>query len=284
MAGKHTGRPALVITGTASGIGFALARALSESFTVFAATREQDRGDQHESIVPLTLDVTDAGSIARAVEIVAAAVGAAGLAGLVNNAGICITGPIESVPIDAWRRQFEVNLFGPIAVTQAFLPLLRRGPGRVVNIGSIAGRHALPMTCPYAASKQALAAMTDALRVEVQLFGIRVSLVEPGPIDTPIWDKCEVVNGDGLGYDGMADRMAAAVADSRKGVLPPEAVVRCVRHALTAARPRTRYLVGREARLRATLRHLLPDRAHDRVLATVLGLPRSAAGSGPVRR
>lgn len=284
MVEGHTGRPALVITGTSSGIGFALARALSESFTVFAAARQHDRAAHHDSIVPLALDVSDADSIARAVETVAAAVGARGLAGLVNNAGICITGPIELVPMDAWRRQFEVNVFGPIAVTQAFLPLLRRGRGRVVNMGSIAGRHALPMTCPYAASKQALASVTDALRMEVQPFGVRVSLVEPGAIDTPIWDKRDVVNGDGLGYAGMAGRMELAVAESRKGVLPPEAVVRCVRHALTAARPRTRYLVGREARVRAALRHLLPDRAHDWLLAAVLGLPRFSGGGDQVRK
>lgn len=279
MTGDHTtGRPAIVVTGASSGIGYALARELSQSFTVFAGIRQGgDAGlvsGSQGSIVPLTLDVTDAASIARATQAVTLAVGAQGLAGLVNNAGICITGPIESVPIDAWREQFEVNVFGPVAMTQAFLPLLRKGRGRIINIGSIAGRHALPATCPYAASKHALASVTDALRMEVQPFGMAVSLVEPGAIETPIWDKRDVVNPPIDGYAEMVERIEAAADAARKKALPPDAVVRCVRHALTSRSPRSRYLVGGDARLRAVLRILLPDRLHDRVLAAVLHLPR----------
>lgn len=289
MTREHTaGRPAIVITGASSGIGYALARELSQAFTVFAGIRHGgDAGlvsGPQGSIVPLALDVTDAASIARATEAVALVVGAQGLAGLINNAGICITGPIESVPIDAWRAQFAVNLFGPVAVTQAFLPLLRQGRGRIVNIGSIAGRHALPATCPYAASKHALAAVTDALRMEVQPFGMAVSLVEPGAIETPIWDKRDVVSRPIDGYTEMVERIEAAAEASRKQALPPDAVVRCVRHALTSRYPRPRYLVGRDARLRAVLRLLLPDRVHDRLLAAVLHLPRSRQVGDQVRK
>ena len=157
--------------------------------------------------MPLLLDVTDGGQIAAAAETVAKSTGEAGLAGLVNNAGIVIPGPLELVPIDAWRRQLEVNVIGQVAVTQAFLPLLRKARGRVVNISSVNGGMAVPYMAPYSASKFAIEAITDAMRIEFRTFGIRVAAVEPGPIDTPIWQKSLAV----------ADRMSQDVEPAALG-------------------------------------------------------------------
>lgn len=147
------------------------------------------RAKASSRLTPLRLDVTDLDSIVTAVRTVSEAVGEAGLAGLVNNAGIAVPGPIETVPLDLVRRQFEVNVVGQIAVIQAFLPLLRKGRGRIVNMSSIAGVAAVPFLGIYGASKFALEAMTDALRLELRAWGISVSLVEPGAIATRIWNK-----------------------------------------------------------------------------------------------
>ena len=160
---------------------------------------------------PLRLDVTDAGQIAAAAELVANVVGEAGLAGLVNNAGIAVPGPLELLPIDAWRRQLEVNVIGQVAVTQAFLPLLRKGRGRLVNIGSVNGGLAIPYMAPYSASKFALEAITDALRTELRPFGIQVAAVEPGPIHTPIWEKSLA----------LADRMSQDIDPAALGFTSP---------------------------------------------------------------
>jgi NAD(P)-dependent dehydrogenase (short-subunit alcohol dehydrogenase family) len=194
-----------------------------------------------------------------------------------------VAGPLEAVPISAWRRQLEVNVVGVVAVTQAFLPLLRIGQGRLINMGSIAGRATMPLMGPYSASKYALEAITDALRLELQPWKIHVSIVEPGAIATPIWDKSskEAMALESSAAPDMIGRYAEAVAAVKQAVshaaaraIAPEAVVRAVLHALTAARPKTRYLVGRDARLRALMVKLLPDRAADRLLTWVLGLPR----------
>ena len=163
-------------------------------FRVFAGVRspsaaEKLRAKASSRLTAVTIDVTDIASIAAAVDRVAAAVGDTGLAGLVNNAGIVVPGPLEAVPIDALRRQLEVNVIGQVAVTQAFLPLLRKARGRVVNMSSINGGLSIPCLGPYAASKWALEAINDALRQELRRFGIRVSSVVPGAISTPIWEK-----------------------------------------------------------------------------------------------
>jgi NAD(P)-dependent dehydrogenase (short-subunit alcohol dehydrogenase family) len=228
------------------------------------------------------LDVTDRDSIAAAVQTVAKAVGEAGLAGLVNNAGIAVGGPIELVPMSAVRCQFEVNVFGQIAVTQAFLPLLRRGRGRVVNMGSIAGRAATPFIGLYSASKFALEALTDALRSELSPWGIEVSIVEPGAIATPIWKKsARVADQMKAGLSDEARKLygeqLASVRSSIEKVeersIPATVVAEAVSHALTAKRPKTRYLVGIDARIRAAMAAWLPDRVQDRVVRWLLGLP-----------
>src|SRR5229473_2438069 len=181
----------VLITGASSGIGEGCALRLDAlGYRVFAGVRKPAdsdalRGKSSGWLTPVSLDVTSAESIAGAV----AALGGVTLAGLVNNAGVAIAGPLELVPMDLWRRQMEVNVMGPVAVTQAFLPQLRAGRGRIVNIGSIAGRSALPLAGPYCASKHALEGLTDSLRMEVRRWGISVSIVEPGAVKTPIWDK-----------------------------------------------------------------------------------------------
>jgi NAD(P)-dependent dehydrogenase (short-subunit alcohol dehydrogenase family) len=185
----------VVITGASTGIGRACALHLdSLGFDVFAGVRKPEDGERlaaegSERLRPLQLDVTDAAQVEAAAREVGEAVGDRGLAGLVNNAGIAVSAPLEFIPIDELRHQLEVNVIGQVAVTQALLGLLRRGKGRVVNIGSIGGRVALPFVGPYAASKIALEALTDSLRRELRRTGVEVSIVRPGGIATPIWDR-----------------------------------------------------------------------------------------------
>ncbi|HEY6085041.1 MAG TPA: SDR family NAD(P)-dependent oxidoreductase, partial [Nitrospira sp.] len=204
------------------------------------------------------------------------------LSGLVNNAGIAIGSPLEVIPIPALRKQFEVNVIGQIAVTQAFVPLLRLAKGRIVNMGSIAGRSTIPMMGPYSASKHALRALTDALRLELQPWGIQVSLIEPGAIATPIWDKSlhaameleDAASPEAKElYGEAARRVRETVDQAGQRAIPPEAVVQAVWHALTARRPKTRYLIGTDAKLRAIMITWLPDRLQDWILKKVLKLP-----------
>lgn len=273
------------MTGASSGIGEACARRLaSMGFHVFAGVRKPEDGERLRSadgggIVPLRIDVTDAESIAAAVKEVTDAVGPSGLAGLVNNAGIAVPAPIEHQPIEDFRRQIDVNLIGQVAVTQAFLPLLRAAQGRIVNVGSIGGRVAVPLLGAYAASKFALEGFTDTLRRELRPWGIHVSIMEPGTIATPIWDK-GIVSGDELSasmppaaqrdYGKLIATVRTASEDGAKNGLPPDAVAKDIAHALTAKRPRTRYLVGREAKSRGTLARFVPDRFMDAAIARVM--------------
>ena len=280
---------AVVVTGASTGIGAACALdCASRGMRVFAGVRDVRAGEAlaakgGPSLIPIMLDVTDEPSIARSVEVVREVVGEAGLGGLVNNAGIAIGNPLEIIPLAQLRKQFEVNVIGQIAVTQAFLPLLRRGRGRIVNMGSIAGRGTIPLLGPYSASKFALEALTDALRMELQPWGIQVSIIEPGAIATPIWEKSDKVAGEleALAsqeakalYGEAAIRIRAAVAQSAQRAISPEAVARAVHHALTASRPKTRYLVGTDARVRAWMVKWLPDRVQDRLLTWILKYPR----------
>jgi NAD(P)-dependent dehydrogenase (short-subunit alcohol dehydrogenase family) len=278
---------AVVITGASTGIGRACALHLdSLGFEVFAGVRKPADSESlsargSERLRPLQLDVTDEKQIEAAAGEVADAVGDRGLVGLVNNAGIAVAAPLEYIPIDELRRQLEVNVIGQVAVTQAMLPLLRRGKGRVVNIGSIGGRVALPFAGPYAASKFALEALTDSLRRELRTAGVEVSIVRPGGIATPIWDRGigaaeqirERMPPEGESVYGKAlDATRSAATEIGRNGLPPEAVAKVVEHALTARRPRTRYLVGRDAKIRAALAKVLPDRVFDRMIARAMGI------------
>ena len=278
----------VVISGASTGIGAACALHLDRlGFVVFAGVRRAADGEALKAkasprLQPVVLDVTDAGTIEQARRLVVERVKDAGLDGLVNNAGIAVAGPLEAVPIPNLRLQFEVNVIGQVAVTQAFLPLLRKGRGRIVNMGSIAGRAAMPLMGPYSASKFALEALTDALRLEVQQWGIHVSIVEPGAIATPIWEKSgakaeelETTTSGELKhlYAAVVAGVKARVAEAAARAIPAEAVAQVVEHALTADRPKTRYLVGRDAKLRAIMVKLLPDRLSDRLMTKILNLP-----------
>jgi NAD(P)-dependent dehydrogenase (short-subunit alcohol dehydrogenase family) len=277
---------AVVVTGASTGIGRATALHLdARGWLVFAGVRKDSdakslREAASERLEPLIADVTDEASIAAAARRVEEATGADGLGGLVNNAGVVLAGPFEALPIEELRRQLEVNLIGQVAVTQAMLPALRRATGRIVFLSSIGGRIALPFNGPYHASKFGIEAVADSLRQELQPWRIEVSVVEPGSIATPIWEKGASEGGRIL--EGMTpesrelygERIAKfqerALATGRAGIAP-ERVAEVIAHALTAKRPRTRYLVGRDAKINARVRRLLPDRVFDRLVARQLG-------------
>ena len=253
-----------LVTGASSGIGQACAvRLLHNGWRVLAGVRRE--GDAPEGTEEVLLDVTDAEQIQAAAGLLE------GLDGLVNNAGIAVASPLEFLTSDEFRRQLDVNVVGQVAVTQAFLPALRRAKGRVVFIGSIAGRSALPFLGPYAASKHALEAVADSLRLELRPFGIAVSIVEPGSIKTPIWTR-DRPDPPPEGMELYGDRITAfrqiALKRGAAGA-PPESVAKVVEDALTAERPQTRYLVGRDAKLRAGFERL-PDRLRDRIYERVL--------------
>ena len=266
--------PAVLITGSSTGIGAACALDLDgRGFRVFAGVRSEADGERlrrqaSERLSPVRIDVTEPETIRTAADEVSAAVGEAGLAGLVNNAGILVSAPVELVGLDLLRRQLEVNVIGVVAVTQAFLPLLRSGRGRIVNVGSISGRVVAPLLGPYAASKFALEALTDALRVELRKWGISVSIVEPDTVKTPIWDKVEEQPGEHFLhalklYDDELLAMRKATYVMGKTGMPVDRVVRAVRHALSARRPKTRYPVGFRTHLAFWAARHLPDRLRD---------------------
>ena len=279
----------VLITGASTGIGAACAiRLAAAGKHVYAGVREDAAGAALRAqnaalITPLHIDVTDADSIAAAVATLDAQLGDAGLNGLVNNAGIAIGGPLEVLPMNEIRRQFDVNVFGALAVTQAFLPQLRRARGRIVNMGSIAGRIALPFLGPYCMSKSALRAMTHALRLEVDAWGIDVALVEPGAIATPIWKKSNAaadvmqatLQNDTLAhYSRHLEGIRRVIAKAEEQAISADAVARAVEHALTAAHPKTEYLVGNDARMRAAINAVLPQFLQDRLHRWFLKFPR----------
>lgn len=286
----------VVITGASTGIGAACALHLDRlGWRVFAGVRKQGdaealRAQGSARLTPISLDVTDTVSISTAAGAVAGAVGAAGLAGLVNNAGIVVPGPIEFLPLPDLRRQLEINVVGQVAVTQAFLALIRAGHGRIVNMGSISGRMATPFTGAYSASKFALEALTDALRLELQPWGISVSIIEPSAVATPIWEKSAKTAEAMLGsaspetlvlYAEAIEAVKKTAAHAAEGAIDPVEVARAVEHALTASRPRTRYLVGREAKMRAAMALLVPDRVRDNLVAKAMRLPKAAPSATP---
>ena len=271
----------LLITGASTGIGRACALHMTSlDWRVFAGVRKETDGEAlraaaSPNLTPVFLDVTDSKSISSAAGIVAEAVGPDGLSGLVNNAGIPLGGPIEFLDLDRVRAQFEVNVFGVLAVTQAFLPLLRLGRGRIVNISSISGLVAAPFVSPYSASKFALEAFSDSLRLEVRRWGIHVSVVEPGAIATPIWDKAGSVVAD-LVSEASPETLElyGSAIQSMRGRfaphgIPAEQAARVVARALTDGKPRARYPVGLEGRI-ATLFRRLPDGLRDWILARQL--------------
>lgn len=270
--------PHVLVTGASSGIGRATALRLATSgYHVFAGIRKPADGAALAEaatgeVTPVILDVTDAQQITSAVKIIACHVGDAGLAGLVNNAGIGVFGPLELIPIEQFRRQLEVNVTGQLAVTQAALPLLRRGRGRIVMIGSIGSRFTPPFVGPLAASKSTLTTMSSALRQELAPWDIRVILVEPGSIRSEAVDKLEsdartVMNdaaaeGRAL-YENAFLHLVSFFAGLHEKGSSPDIVAKTVERALGVSRPRSCYLSGKNAQRMATIARLLPVPAQD---------------------
>jgi NAD(P)-dependent dehydrogenase (short-subunit alcohol dehydrogenase family) len=271
----------VVITGASTGIGRACALHMDRlGWVVFAGVRKESdgaslRSEASERLAPIPLDVTDADSIHNALQRVTAAVGASGLSGLVNNAGIPYGGPVEYLALDEVRRLFEVNYFGVIAVTQAFLPLLRTARGRIVNMSSVGGMVSTPFVSPYSSSKFALEALTDSLRVELQPWHIEVSSIQPGAIDTPIWNKAGDVLQDLV--QEVPPEGLSLYGDAIHGMQPryvrhgisTDAVAKAVAHALSSPHPKTRYAIATEGFI-VRLFRWLPDRLRDRIILSQL--------------
>jgi NAD(P)-dependent dehydrogenase (short-subunit alcohol dehydrogenase family) len=276
----------VVITGASSGIGHACALDLDRrGFRVFGGVRKEEdaealRGAGSERLTPLMIDVTDADAVTRAREEVDAALGDEPLAGVVNNAGIGVGGPLEFTPIEELRRQLEVNTVAPVDVARAFLPRLRASRGRIVNMGSVGGRVGQPFLGPYSASKFALAGLSEAWRRELLPWGIHVALIEPGNIKTRIWEKgssqveelrANLPDEGRRLYGSNIDRMEKVIRFADRTGASPDKVARAVAHALTSKRPRARYMVGADARVQNALDKALPTRLVDRALTRFAG-------------
>jgi NAD(P)-dependent dehydrogenase (short-subunit alcohol dehydrogenase family) len=269
----------VLVTGASTGIGEATVLHLKTlGFDAVGAVRKDEDAERLEGrgIRTVRIDVTDAGQIAAARE----ELGDIALAGLVNNAGIGVAAPLEFLPVDRLRQQLEINLIGQVAVTQAFLPALRRARGRIVNVSSIGGRVALPLVGAYNASKFALEGLSDALRRELRPQGVDVIVIEPGGVKTPIWEKSEQLANDMIEgappeaerlYGQLIEKVRARTREiARESGSEPREVAEVIGKALTASRPRTRYLVGRDAKLRARMAKVLPDRVMDRMIGRSL--------------
>ncbi len=274
--------PTVLITGCSTGIGNECALRLNRmGWRVFAGVRRGEdgaalraRARNKSLLTPVLLDVTDSTSINSAMQFLESVVGDDGLNGLVNNAGIAVAAPLEFVSIAELRRQLEVNVVGPVAITQAVIPLLRLARGRIVNIGSVSGRIAAPLLGPYSASKFALDSLSDALRMELRPWHIHVAYVQPSSILTPIWSKA-LADADRVSqlmpahaetlYGPIMAHMRNVAVQSQSNSLPAHTVGRAVAHALSAPKPKTRYPVGTTA-FAVELLRILPDRLRTRLI------------------
>jgi NAD(P)-dependent dehydrogenase (short-subunit alcohol dehydrogenase family) len=277
----------VVITGASTGIGWAAAKMLlQKGFRVFGSVRKQadaDRlkGEFGSNFVPLIFDVTDEPAVLAAAREVRAALGGEKLAGLVNNAGISIAGPLLELPADEFRRQMDVNVIGPIIATQAFGPLLgvdsslKGPPGRIVMISSVAGKNGNPLTSAYCASKHAVEGLSESLRREMMLFGIDVVIVAPGPVKTPIWSKgqqdVDISRYANSPYLPALQKVGAYMQHLQSIALPPEAIAERIHDALTLPNPKVRYHIAPDW-MRHLLVAVLPKRAMDRIIAKRIGL------------
>jgi len=270
----------VLVTGASTGIGEATVRHLRQlGFDPIAAVRKDEDAERLEGqgLRTTRIDVTDADQIAAA----RAALGDEPLAGLVNNAGIAVAAPLEFLPIDRLRQQLEINLIGQAAVTQAFLPALRRARGRIVNVSSIGGRVGLPLVGAYNASKFGLEGLSDSLRRELRPHGVDVVLIEPGGVKTPIWNKAEQLADQMLEdvppeAESLYGGQIAAVRKNTQRIatdtgIEPSEVAEVIGKALTTSRPHARYLVGSDAKQRALMSKLLPARVMDRLISRALG-------------
>jgi NAD(P)-dependent dehydrogenase (short-subunit alcohol dehydrogenase family) len=267
------------ITGAAAGIGAATARRLAEAgYRVFAGVHtETGSVADTAGVQPVAIDVADPASVENAAKAVEEAVSGAGLRAVINNAGVIVQGPLELVPPEELRRQFEVNTLGPARVIQAFLPLLREGKGRIVNISAPTARVPIPFS-PIGASKAALESLSDSLRIELGVWGIPVVVIEPGGTDTAIFQKADTAAQTALsGADPetvalYSDRLAAvAKATARQKLGPADAVAKTIADAVAARKPKRRYMAGSGVAIFGVLAHL-PTSLRDRLIKTVLGL------------
>jgi len=281
VVASEVGSPgrAVVVTGASSGIGKAIALFLADrGFRVYAGVRRESDADALAATAAITsviLDVTNADHIAAVVDQVSTEAGTVGLAGVVNNAGIAVAGPMEFIPLQDLREQFEINVLGKVAFTQAFMPLIRSSRGRIVFIGSVSGLVSSRLLGSYSASKFALEAVADAFRRELHPWRIGVSIVEPGRIATPIWKKSVALAMTRLErmppaatshYEAVMQGVIMGAEEATRIGTPPVAVARAVHRALTDARPRTRYFVGTDAHIINVLRRVLSDPLFDRLI------------------
>jgi NAD(P)-dependent dehydrogenase (short-subunit alcohol dehydrogenase family) len=286
MAGNESG--AVVVTGASTGIGRATALFLDEKgYRVFAGIRKEADAESlaeeaSDRLTPITIDVTKERSIASAKQKVERSVGEDGLVGLVNNAGVGDGGPVETIDLDVLRKVLEVNLVGQVAVTQAFLPLIREAPGTIVFIASIGGRIASPFMSPYNTSKFAVEALGESLRQEVAPWGIDVVVIEPGSIDTPIWTKgAETIEEQTAKltpvakrlYGKQLKRMDEVLSETASRGIPPEKVAKTIHTAISSEKPKHRYLVGRDAKIAARLKGTLPDRTFTKLIGRQVKMP-----------
>jgi NAD(P)-dependent dehydrogenase (short-subunit alcohol dehydrogenase family) len=276
----------VLVTGSSTGIGKACALYLAKKgFSVIAGVRKPEDGKileqaAGENLRGIQLDIAKSDSIIAATAEIAEITAESGLAGVVNNAGICVSGPMEFTSRDEWRKQFEVNVFGHTEVTQALLPALRRnvalrglGSARVLFIGSIAGRISLPILGPYCASKHAIAAIAASLRMELRKQGIHVCLIEPGAIQSDIWKKGDEfaasISPDAEArtlYGSDIDAVVSTSRQSAKDAIPAERVARLVHQCMTSPHPPRRRTVGGDAMFAAAIRRILPEKLFDRIL------------------
>jgi NAD(P)-dependent dehydrogenase (short-subunit alcohol dehydrogenase family) len=270
----------VLVTGASTGIGEAAALHLAGlGFDVVAGVRKDEDEDRLRAagLDTVKLDVTDPAQI----EALRAQFADRPLAGLVNNAGVAVAGPLEFLPIESFRQQIEINLIGQVAVTQAVLPALRRAGGRLLNVTSIGGRIAFPFTGAYHASKFGLEGVSDTLRRELRGQGIDVIVIEPGGVKTPIWRKgTEAAEEMAAALPPEMERLygrlresirAESIRIAERTGLEPSAVAEVIGTAMTASRPKTRYLVGRDAKSRWAVAKRVPDRVMDRLIARALG-------------
>lgn len=278
--------PSVLVTGASRGIGRTTAMRLAEAgWDVIGGVRTAETGAALEAegggrITSVILDVTDAEHVAALDTALPARLDA-----LVNNAGVVVGGPVEGLPIDELRRQFEINVFGQIAVTQAVLPRLRTSRGRIAFVSSVSGRISTPMTGAYNASKFAIEALGDALRLEVKPWGIRVSLIEPAQTDTDLWRNAEQAFDDTLAtvraehrdlYAKHIEGFRRTIPISQKLAAPSDGVAKAIEHALTAKRPRARYVIGAGPKVQAAAMQVTPAVIGDQILARLTGMPRRA--------
>ena len=276
----------VVVTGASTGIGWATTKLLLDrGFRVFGSLRRQADAERlgrefGANFIPLMFDVTDEAAVLAAAREVRAALNGETLAGLVNNAGIAVTGPVLGLAADEFRRQLEVNVIGPVIATQAFAPLLgadaslRGAKGRIVMVSSLAGKNGNPLISAYSASKPALEGFSEGLRREMMLFGIDVIIVAPGAVKTPIWSKAEEVDVSAYRnspFFPAMERIRKFMLELSESGLPPERIAEVIFGALTSASPRVRYQITPNP-MQQFMVNVLPKRMVDRTIAKRLGL------------